>query len=44
MAQRNTLAADWSANSYRDGCLDVYGHRRELVRDARLREAVAPFV
>jgi glycosyltransferase involved in cell wall biosynthesis len=44
MAEEDTLAADWAANSYRDGCLDVYGHPRALVRDSRLREAVAPFV
>jgi hypothetical protein len=37
------LNDEWFANSYRDGELTVGGFRHGLVRDERLRSAVAPF-
>jgi hypothetical protein len=38
------LASLWRANSNRGGWLDVGGERRALVRDRRLRDAIAPHV
>lgn len=38
------LDDDWAANSHENDALDVYGERRELVRDHRLHGAVAPHV
>lgn len=38
------LEEEWAANSYNDGCLDVYGERLALIFDPTLRDAVAPFV
>lgn len=39
-----TLAAEWEANSQRDGALDVYGTRHPVVYDPRLRDILRPFV
>jgi glycosyltransferase involved in cell wall biosynthesis len=38
LEQEGSLAADWSAHSYADGCLDVYGRRVRLVSDSRLAD------
>ena len=38
------LDAEWDANSYRDGALDLYGTRRSLVIDTRLHDAVRPWI
>ena len=44
LATEGTLEAEWRANSHADGCLDVYGEKRPLVEDLRLRNAVAPWL
>ena len=44
LATEGTLEAEWKANSHADGCLDVYGGKRPLVQDLRLRNAVAPWL
>ena len=44
LASEGSLDADWRANSQRFGRLNVNGDRRKLVRDLRLRNAIAPFV
>lgn len=36
--------AEWAANSYEDGSLDVYGEKHPVVFDPRLRDAVTPFI
>ena len=36
--------AEWAANSYEDGSLDVYGETHPVVFDPRLRDAVTPFI
>jgi glycosyltransferase involved in cell wall biosynthesis len=38
------IDAEWAANSYEDGYLDVYGERHPVVFDPRLRDAVSPFL
>ncbi len=38
------LEGEWAANSYVGTSLDVYGEKRRLIMDDRLREAVSPFV
>jgi hypothetical protein len=38
------LDAEWSANSYHDGCLNVYGEYYPLVYDPLLRDTVAPLI
>lgn len=38
------LEREWDALSHRDGCLDVYGKRRRLVTDTRLRDVAAPWI
>ena len=40
----DAVDAEWSANSYKDGHLDVYGTRHEVIFDSRLRDAVSPFI
>lgn len=42
LREEGRLEQEWAANSYADGCLDVYGSRRPLVLDRRLRDAVLP--
>jgi hypothetical protein len=44
LARHGLMDAEWAANSYARGALDVGGRRRGLVEDARLRDAVEPFV
>lgn len=44
LEREGKLDLEWAANSYRDGHLDVYGERRRLVFDPRLRDAVAPLM
>jgi hypothetical protein len=43
LAAEGALDEEWRANSYRDAALDVGDHRRPLVRDTRLADAVAPW-
>ena len=38
------IDAEWAANSYEGGFLDVYGERHPVVSDPRLRDAVSPFI
>ena len=38
------IDAEWAANSYEDGFLDVYGEKHPVVFDPRLRDAVSPFL
>jgi hypothetical protein len=40
LASEQRLDDEWAANSYLDGCLDVYGTRRRLVYDPTLRDLV----
>lgn len=40
----NTLDKEWSANSYREGALDVYGTSHPLTFDSTLRGAVSPLI
>ncbi len=44
LADEGTIYDDWRANSQKFGRLQVGGGRRKLVRDLRLKSAVAPFV
>jgi hypothetical protein len=44
LAEEGTLDDDWSANSQRFGRLNVSGVHRRLIRDLRLRSAIAPFL
>jgi hypothetical protein len=44
LGRQGLMDAEWAANSYADGALDVGGRRRELVEDTRLRETVQPLV
>jgi hypothetical protein len=36
--------AEWAANSYENGSLDVYGEKHPVIYDPRLRDAVSPFI
>jgi hypothetical protein len=38
------IDAEWAANSYEDGFLDVYGEKHPVEFDPRLRDAVSPFI
>jgi hypothetical protein len=38
------LEAEWAANSYQDGALDVYGARHPLAFDGTLRDLLQPLV
>lgn len=38
------LGEEWAANSYEDGCLDIYGELHPVIFDPTLRDAVAPFI
>jgi len=38
------LDLEWAANSYRDGCLDVYGSLHPLVFDPTLRNLLMPYI
>ena len=40
----SAIEQEWAANSYKDDHLDVYGGRHPVIFDARLRDAVAPFI
>ena len=42
--EQGLMDAEWAANSYADGMLDLFGLPRETASDTRLRDAVAPFV
>ena len=43
--EEGRLEDEWNANSYDEtDALDVYGNKRPLIVDTRLRDAVAPFV
>jgi hypothetical protein len=44
LADEQALSGEWSANSYLADHLNVYGRRRPVVLDTRLRDAVAPWV
>jgi hypothetical protein len=44
LEEAGDLDREWEALSHRDGCLDVYGKRRRLVEDTRLRDVAAPWV
>ncbi len=44
MESTGSLDEDWLANSYQRGALRIGGRRRGLIRDDRLRRAVAPFI
>jgi hypothetical protein len=39
-----SIDAEWAANSHEDGLLDVYGEKRPVIFDPRLRDAVSPFI
>jgi glycosyltransferase involved in cell wall biosynthesis/predicted O-methyltransferase YrrM len=43
LAEDGGLEREWLANSYEDGFIDVYGRKREVVYDTRLRDLVAPW-
>jgi len=43
LAAEGRLEAEWKANSYLDDQLDVFGRKRPVVVDDRLREAVEPW-
>jgi hypothetical protein len=38
------IDAEWAANSYEGGFLEVYGEKHPVVYDPRLRDAVSPFI
>jgi hypothetical protein len=40
----SAIDAEWEANSYEDGFLDVYGEKHPVVFDPCLRDAVSPFI
>ena len=44
LSEEDKLDEEWAANSYADGCIDVYGERRPVIFDSRLRDAVAPWI
>jgi hypothetical protein len=44
LAREGRIAAEWQANSYRDGQLHRGGEPQPLVYDSRLRDLVAPFI
>ena len=44
LSEEGGLEAEWRANSYEEGYLDVYGVKHDLVEDFRLRDAVAPWI
>jgi glycosyltransferase involved in cell wall biosynthesis len=44
LAERGELDAEWRANSYENGYLDVYGTARPVIEDLRLREIVRAWV
>jgi glycosyltransferase involved in cell wall biosynthesis len=44
LADEGALEAEWSANSYREDCLDVSGERHRLSIDTTLRDVVAPWI
>jgi Glycosyl transferase family 2/Methyltransferase domain len=44
LAEKGELDLEWRANSYEEGCLDVYGLAHPLVLDLRLRNLAAPWL
>lgn len=44
LKRESGLEREWAANSYADGCLDVYGVPHETIFDPTLRDAVAPIL
>jgi hypothetical protein len=44
LAADGSLPEEWSANSYLDGHLNVYGERHAVVFDPRLRDLVRPWI
>ena len=44
LQDEKAIDAEWAANSYEDGFLDVYGEKHPVVFDPRLRDAVSPFI
>jgi hypothetical protein len=44
LQEEGRLEREWAANSYSDGCLDVYGSPHPVIFDPRLRDAVSPFI
>ena len=44
LQSETAIDAEWAANSYEDGFLDVYGEKHQVVFDPRLRDAVSPFI
>lgn len=44
LEEEGLLDQEWAANSYHNGYLDVYGERREVVFDPRLRNVVEPIL
>jgi hypothetical protein len=44
LAEQGGLEAEWKANSYENGQLDVYGKHQPVVEDLRLREIVRAWV
>jgi predicted O-methyltransferase YrrM/uncharacterized coiled-coil protein SlyX len=44
LAEEGALEAEWAANSYADGALDVYGASHPLTFDPRLRDIAARWV
>jgi len=44
LQEEKAIDAEWAANSYEDGFLDVYGEEHRGVFDPRLRDAVSPCV
>jgi predicted O-methyltransferase YrrM len=44
LAEAGSLDAEWAANSYADGGLDVYGSHHPVVYDSRLADVVTPWL
>jgi hypothetical protein len=44
LQDEKAIDAEWAANSYEDGFLEVYGKKHPVVFDPRLRDAVSPFI
>jgi len=44
LKDEKAIEDEWTANSYEDGFLDVYGEKHPVIIDTRLRDAVSPFI
>jgi glycosyltransferase involved in cell wall biosynthesis/predicted O-methyltransferase YrrM len=44
LADEGAIDAEWTANSYREDCLDVRGEKHPLSVDTTLRDVVAPWI